>query len=119
MSSGKTIREIPGSSVTQITKRREDSVMNGLLIGLAVGAGAGVATTASTCQNDSECSAIATAVFLPTFAGGGAGIGALLDALTHKHDPIYLQSAASDRFRLRLSPIASKQTKGIRLSMSF
>src|SRR4030095_8042995 len=51
MSSGKTIREIPGSSVTQITKRREDSVMNGLLIGLAVGAGAGLVATTSTCEN--------------------------------------------------------------------
>jgi hypothetical protein len=117
--SGNTVREIPGATVTEIRKRRPDSVWNGVLIGAAAGVAAGLIGTAAMCKNDSECSAIVTLAFVPTFGAGGAGIGALADHLIHKDDPIYLGTAHLDRPRIRVAPLVSHNRKGVLISMSF
>jgi len=112
-------QDIAGTSIKQIGKERPDSDWNGILLGLGAGLGMGALATQSTCPNDPECAAIAGVIFIPTFAAGGAAIGALIDHSIKKYDPIYLQQATSDRPRLRLSPLVSKRTKGVLLSLSF
>jgi hypothetical protein len=106
-------------TITGIRKRRPDSNLNGALLGLAAGVGAGVVATRVECgPNDSECSAIAALVFIPIFGAAGAGVGTLIDHLTYKYDPIYTSQTATAP-RLRLSPLVSRDTKGVRLTMSF
>jgi hypothetical protein len=118
--SGSGLREIPGTTIKEIQRKRPESAWNGVLIGLAAGVAGGVVATNATCgPNDSECSAIAGLAFIPSFAAGGAAVGAIIDRLISKYDPIYVQQAAADRMHLRLSPIVSKHTKGIQVSMSF
>jgi hypothetical protein len=117
--SGKSLREISEMTVAEVEKKRHDSVWNGGAIGALIGLGVGAAATVATCgTNDTECSTIATIVFLPTFTGGGLAIGALTDHFIYKYDPIYLQSA-SDRPRFRLSPMVSRNEKGVLVSWSF
>ena len=114
-----SLRELSEITVAEVEKKRHDSVWNGAAIGALIGLGVGAAATAATCgTNDTECSTIATLVFLPTFTGGGLAIGALTDHFVYQYDPIYLQSA-SDRPRLRLSPLVSKNQKGVLVSWSF
>jgi len=116
--SGRT-RDISATTITGIRKRRPDSNIQGTLIGLAAGVGAGLVATSATCSpNDPECSTIAAVLFIPLFAAGGAGIGGMIDDFTHKYDPIYV-SKITGGSRLRLSPIVSRDKKGIRLALSF
>lgn len=117
--SKKTLREIPGSTVKEITKKRPESGWNGVLIGFGVGVAAGLVAVGTTCSNDSECSANATAVFLPIFAGGGAAVGAIIDRSVETYDPIYVQPATADRLRLNLTPVVSKDVRALQLSISF
>jgi hypothetical protein len=114
---GKT-QNVSAMTITGIRKRRPDSNLNGALLGLAAGVGAGVLATSIECPNDPECSAIAALVFIPIFGAGGAGVGTLIDELTHKYDPIYT-SQTTGALRLRLSPLVSRDKKGVRLTMSF
>jgi hypothetical protein len=119
MQLGGRTQNISGGTITGIRKQRPDSNLNGTLFGLAAGVGAGVVATNISCSaNDPECSAIAGLVFVPIFAVGGAGVGALIDQLIHKYDPIYRSETASGP-RLRLSPLVSRDKKGVRLTMSF
>ena len=60
----------------------------------------------------------AGAVLFPVFMGGGAGVGALLDELTHKYDSVYVSKSMTGQ-RLRLAPVVSQDTKGVRLTLKF
>ena len=112
-------QDISGMTITGIRKRRSDSNLNGALIGLAAGVGAGAIATNVTCgSNDPECAAIAGVIFFPIFAAGGAGVGTLIDQLIYKYDPIYT-SQTTGSLHLRMAPLVSRDTKGVRLTMSF
>lgn len=118
LSGGRT-QDISGATITTIKKRRPDSNINGLLLGIAAGAGAGLVTAHAACSpNDSECTTITTSIFVPIFAGGGAGVGALIDQLIHKYHPVYVSQTVG-RPRLHLSPLVSKDKKGVLVTMSF
>jgi hypothetical protein len=114
---GKT-QNVSAMTITGIRKRRPDSNLNGALIGLAAGVGGGVIATGIVCPNDPECAAVVTLVFVPIFGAGGAGVGALIDQLTHKYDSIYTSQTTGGP-HLRLSPLVSRDKKGVRLTMSF
>src|SRR5688572_28771655 len=117
--SGRTPRDVPADTISQVSKKRPESAWNGVLIGLAVGVGSGLVATSAVCgSNDSECSAIAALAFIPAFSGGGAAIGAIVDRMYSKYDPVYLQQTSLERRRLYVVPVVSKDVKGIQVSLS-
>ena len=118
--SGRTPRNIPADMISQVSRKRPESAWNGVLIGAAVGAASGLVAMSASCgSNDSECAAIAGLAFIPTFTGGGAALGAILDKLHSKYDPVYLQQTSLQRPRLRVTPVAAKLVRGVRVSVSF
>jgi hypothetical protein len=117
--SGNSTLRFTKEDIAQIQRRKPERWWDGMLIGMGVGAVSGFAGAASVCGNDSECSFYTSAVLVPTFAGGGAGIGALVDSLFHKNETVYSRSAASVLRRLDVAPLAGKDIKGVRVSLSF
>jgi len=112
-------RDFLESSVRQIRQRRPDVWWNGMLIGMGVGFATGFASVKGVCGNDSECSFYAGLAFIPLLTGIGAGAGAAIDFGIKKYDPVYIRPEVPTRGALRISPILSPDTKGLRLSLSF
>jgi hypothetical protein len=112
-------RELSESSVSEIRQRRPDRWWNGMLIGLGAGALTGALITANTCKNDSECRFYMGLVAIPLSAGIGAGAGAAIDFGIKKYDTVYSRPGIPVRSGLSISPILSKDEKGIGVSFAF
>ena len=112
----RTVQELPGTTVSLVKKRQADSLWNGLLIGL----GAGIAAHVITCSGDDpeRCSG-ETGLVVLLFEGSGAGLGALVDHAIQRYDTVYSRQTTENRRNLKLSPLVSKETRGLRLSISF
>jgi hypothetical protein len=114
-----TRRELAESTIREITHRRRDVWWNGMLIGLAAGVAGGAIVTRSACENDSECAFYTGLVALPVGAGIGAGVGAAIDFAIKKYDAVYARPGTAFYRGLAVSPIISKDTKGLAVTFSF
>ena len=112
-------QEMSESAIREIRHRRPDKWWNGALIGLGVGVVAGAVVPLALCESDLECQVIVTSVFVPTFAGIGAGAGALIDFGIQKHETVYASGGVPVRQGMRVSPLLSKDRKGVRVAFSF
>ena len=101
------------ADVDTIEKRGSDSLKNGALIGLGVAGGLGTLAATSVASRE-EAGLVAIAALL--YAGIGAGIGAGIDALIEGRRVIYA-GANSNRTTFHISPILSRQGKGVMLSV--
>jgi hypothetical protein len=116
-----TLQEFQQSRIREVTKRRPESRWDGALIGLGIGLVVGTINITSLCNHASErddCFAVGWVFVLPIYAGAGAGSGALIDFAIKKHDTVFA-AAGESGFRIGISPIASKDRKGIALSVAF
>ena len=112
-------QEISESTVREIRHRKPDKWWNGALIGLGAGVAAGAIGVINTCGDDSECQFYASAVFFPTLAGIGAGAGAAIDFAIRKYETVYAASGTTTKRGISMSPILSKDKKGVRVAFSF
>ena len=94
------------------TVRRQDSVVNGVLLGLAGGLVGWYVGAGRVCNDDAAFCALAIA--FPVSLGGGAAIGAGIDAVMHA--TLY---SRPDRLRVRIAPAVSDSGVGARLSVSW
>jgi hypothetical protein len=112
-------REFSESDIQELRHWKPDSLKNGMLIGLGAGALSGLVAASSECGNDPECAVYTTMAFVPIFSGSGLGIGALVDALIHKKETLFVRSGASGRTSLNVAPILFHNSTGVRVSFNF
>ncbi len=107
---------IPEDRVRRIAREHKDTIWNGA----AIGAGVGVAPMVALCLVE-ECTPGPAFVAAAMFAGIGFGVGAGVDAMIggSRSDLVYLAPGSSSRSFTALSPILSRDRKGILLSMSW
>ena len=111
--------EIPESRVLKIVlAQRGDSLWNGFLIGGAVGTGTMALLLGGLAQRTNEYVQIAAIGF-----GFGAGIGLAADALKRgARETVYVAPGGSGEttaFALSLSPIVSKDLKGLLFTLNW
>ena len=110
---------LSANSIQVLQKRRKDPWWNGFLIGGGAGALGGLLLSKTQCRNDSECSSIATAVFVPSGMAIGMVTGALIDHAVTKYDTVFTGNSVSSERRFQISPVISREHKGISLSLAF
>lgn len=110
---------LSANSIRVLQKRRKDHWWNGLLIGGGAGALGGLLLSKTQCSNDSECSAIATAVFVPAGVAIGMATGVLIDRAVTKYDTVFTGNTETRERRFQISPVISREQKGIGLSLAF
>ena len=108
-------RELPESTLRDITLRRPDRVWDGALFGAGIGAITGVivGNSLGDCGGDGDCRGL----FVLASTGIGTATGALLDFLRQKHEKVFARLASTTA--LHVSPIVSNQRKGAMVSLSF
>lgn len=120
---------IPEDRVRRIAREHKDTVWKGAGIGAAIGGGAMTAFLVADCA-DADCSfgGEEAAFFFANvafFAGVGFGVGAGVDAMIDvmrgsRSDVVYLApGSSSSSFTVSLSPILSRDRKGVRFSISW
>ena len=110
-------RDLPESSVLRIA-RRGDPVWNGTAIGAAVGAGVGLAILGALCEGICRGPVETTAPFVLFTTGVWTGIGVLVDALI-RGETLIFQASGAPSGSVSVSPIISKERKGVAVSLSF
>lgn len=100
------------TELAQTSVRRSDSVLNGALIGAGAGVAAGLLLCTRTepwenCRDDVGP--------MLRFGAIGAGIGIAIDALIRRKEP----AETTDATRLHAAPILARETRGVRVSLSF
>ena len=111
--------KLPADSIRLLQKKRKDPWWNGFLIGGGAGALGGLLLSKTQCSNDSECSAIATVVFVPAGMAIGMATGALIDRAVTKYDIVYTGNKLSTEHRFQVTPVISREQKGINVSFAF
>ncbi len=115
---------IPEDRVRRIAREHKDTVWNGAGIGAAVGGGLGAAMIAAYCS-DGFCRNEGAGVYafvIAFYAGIGFGVGAGVDAMIggSRSDVVYLApGSSSNSFTVSLSPILSRDRKGVLFSISW
>src|SRR5262245_23499575 len=116
------IREYLAPQILTVRKQYNDPIRNGAAIGALIGGGAGAVIGAAI--SDAFCDGCGTAqaggalVFGLLGAGIGAGSGALGDSLKRGYKTVYsMPRTANPRFNL--SPVLSKNTKGVAVTLTF
>jgi hypothetical protein len=69
--------------------------------------------------SDPECAAIARVAFVLPGIGIGAAAGALIDYSLKKFDTVFAAPGSSYRGRVQLTPVVSRDQRGLRLSIPF
>lgn len=112
-SADKHVRRVVAAQTTQVTKRENDSLLNGALIGAGVGIASGLALCRATepwenCRDD----------YGPMLKIGalGAGVGIAIDALIRGRKTSDQPAAGA---QLHTAPIAGRRAGGLRVSLSF
>lgn len=120
LESGRNRMDFSGDAILEIRKRKKDPWWNGALIGGGIGVAAGLIAARNECGgNDSECSAIAIPVFVLPGIGIGAAAGALIDRSIRKLEIVFTSVAPPSSTAIRISPVLSREGKGVRLTVSF
>ncbi len=115
-----TQRDLRETTIREIKKRRPDRWWDGALLGAVIGAAAGYWTGWSLCDGgDCGEGGLVNPGFAVFGAGIGAGAGALADLSIRRFDTLYANPSAASVRSLRLSPVVSKGTKGLQLSVTF
>ena len=109
-------RDLLESEVRTIRQRRPDSLANGALWGLAIGAG--TALSIMLIPIEDGVSYGVQVLPLAMFAGAGAGIGVGVDAMIAGRQVIYAKPAGSSP-RVRVSPLLTREHKGLLVSLGF
>ena len=107
-------RELNGGDVSVIRRRHRDSLKNGAGIGFAAGAAVAVGLLAR--YGGLHHSGV-TLFYSSLFGAAGAGIGVGLDALHEDSQVIY--SATPSNQRLAVSPLVSRDSGGLSVSLGF
>jgi hypothetical protein len=110
--------ELTPDAVRTIKQRRSDSLRNGALWGLVAGAAYGATAVAMTGAEDEslgETMALAALVF----GGVGTGAGVGIDALIRTNQVIYLRPLGIAESRLRISPILTRDRRGVLMAWTF
>lgn len=106
------------AQIREIKKRRNDPWWNGAVTGIVVGALGGAVAGGSTCAHDSEYCSLSVAVGFFSGMGVGAAAGSLIDFSIRKMDTAF-QHSVSARRPIRLTPILTKDGKGMSVCVSF
>lgn len=114
---GAETREFSPADVLEIRQRRGDSLGNGAIIGLIAGAAFGSVGALIVCAEEANCAAEATGIVL-AYGALGAGVGVGVDALIRREQTIY-RAPARPAASIRISPIVTKDRKGIAVSWKF
>ena len=109
-------RDLTEVEITTIRQDRQDSLGNGAKWGLGIGAGLGLAAGVAIASGDGNASALIPILAL-VYGGLGAGVGAGLDALILSNQIIYYKP--SNSARLTVSPLVTRERKGVLLSVRF
>jgi hypothetical protein len=105
---------LSSGEVQRIERKVDDPVTNGALIGLGIGAG----WIGLVCASYGGCDGEAIVPGL-VVAGGGAGLGALIDALYTHREVVYVSPSAHPPKKLEVSPILTRDRKGLLFSLHF
>ena len=113
-------RQLSELDVREITHYRHGNARKGALIGLGVGAGFGALAVVLTCHPLEllPCGGWAL-VSAAAWGGIGAGIGAPIAYVSGRHETVFARPHTSSNPGLAVSPIISKDKKGVNLSFSF
>jgi hypothetical protein len=113
-------QELPEAEIREVKRRRPDLWWNGALIGAAIGATVGAVAKERNCgSTDCGEGGLVDPGFYVFGAGIGAGAGALVDLSIRRFDTLYSSPSTASVRRFSLSPILSRDTKGVQLSVTF
>ena len=105
--------DLTGGDVSVIRRQARDSLKNGAMIGFLSGAAFAVGLVAG-----SECSNAGLTLYAASlFGGAGAAIGVGVDALHQGSQVVY--SAAPPTRRFAVSPVVSRGSRGLSVSLGF
>jgi hypothetical protein len=104
-------------SVSQISQRRPDSLVNGALIGAAAGAIVG-AIGVNACANDFGCNDDSSGAFFAMYTGIGLGVGLGLDAAIVKRRLIF-ERPVTPRASVGVALLLGRERKGAAVSLAF
>ena len=111
MIDSEAVRRASTTELAQTSRREFDSVLNAL-----IGAGAAVATGLFLCTRTEPWENCRDDVGPMLRIGAiGAGIGIAIDALIRRRVP----AGTTDATRLHAAPILARETRGVRVSLSF
>jgi len=116
--------EVPVERVTSITRGPRSSYKRGIGVGVVVGAASGVALgyamcISSDCDDDERAGPMALGVALGV--GAGVALGALVASASHPSEElVYTASGQTEsRFSYSVSPMISRQRKGVLFSVTW
>jgi len=113
-------QELPEAGIREVRRRRPDLWWNGLLIGAAIGAVVGAVVKERNCgSTDCGEGGLVDPGFYVFGAGIGAGAGVLVDLSIRRFDTVFVRPPTASVRSLRLSPVLSKEAKGLELSVRF
>lgn len=112
---GREIRRFPVETVASVRARRDDGLLNGVLIGAGVSGGlASLMFLDNECRDDPVCYE-ATAVY----AGTGALAGLAIDALVHRTDLVYSAAGLKAARWVGPLPLIARGGLGVQLRVMF
>ena len=111
-------RDLKEGEIRTIRQRRPDSLANGTKWGLAIGAGAGFAAAIALASGDGNAYAPLIIGATLIYGGLGAGVGAGMDALVRGNQVIYFKPGSTSA-RVTVSPLVTREQKGVRVSFGF
>ena len=106
--------DLQEADVAVIRRRQRDGLGNGALVGFLSGAAVAVSLlTAEEGNVDRGAALLATSLF----GAAGAGVGVGVDALIQRSQVVYRAEGAAQR--LTISPLLSRDRRGLSLSLAF
>lgn len=113
-------QELLEATIREVKRRRPDLWWNGVLIGAAIGAGVGAVIKERNCgSTDCGEGGLVDPGLYVFGAVIGAGTGAVIDLSIKRFDTLFASSLTARVRNFRLSPVLSKGTKGLELSVTF
>jgi hypothetical protein len=113
-------RDLSAATIREVKKRRPDLWWNGVLIGAVVGTVVGAVVKERSCgSTDCGEGGLVDPGFYVFGAVFGAGAGALVDHSIRRFDTVFASRSPASVQRLSLSLVLSRDTKGLRFSVTF
>lgn len=113
-------RDLSEATIREVKRRHPDLWWNGTLIGAAVGTVVGAVVEQGNCgSTDCGEGGLVDPGFYVFGAAIGAGAGALVDRAIRRFDTVFASPSPASVRRFSLSPVLSRDTKGLQLSVTF